>query len=63
MENTLDGIMVLDFKGKILLFNMALIRILRSMTLKFRWVTIYLTIYVKKYKLKAIKDQLNVMRG
>ena len=63
MENTLDGMMVLDFKGKILLFNMALIRMFEVDDSEISMGHNILDYLCEEYKLKAIKDQLNVMRG
>ncbi len=63
MENALDGMMVLDFKGKILLFNMALIRMFEVDDSEISMGHNILDYLCEEYKLKAIKDQLNVMRG
>lgn len=63
MENALDGMLVLDFKGKILLFNMALIRMFEVDHPEDVFGHNMLDYICEDYKLKAIKDQLNVMRG
>lgn len=63
MNNALDGMMVLDFKGKILLYNMALARMFEVDDPKSSIDYSILDYLCEEYKLKAIKDQLNVMRG
>lgn len=63
MNNALDGMMVLDFKGNILLYNMALARMFEVDDPKSSIGYSILEYICEEYKLKAIKDQLNVMRG
>jgi len=63
MDNALDGMMILDFKGNILLFNMALARMFEVDEPEIPTGHNILDYLCEEYKLKAIKDQLNVMRG
>ena len=63
MDNALDGMLVLDFKGKILLFNMALARMFEVDEPEIPIGHNILDYLCEEYKFKAIKDQLNVMRG
>ncbi|WP_370575592.1 PAS domain S-box protein [Methanomethylovorans sp.] len=63
MDNTLDGMAVLDFKGKILMFNMALARMFDVDDSELSMNHNMLDYLCEEYKIKAIKDQLNVIRG
>ncbi|MGB3907702.1 MAG: PAS domain S-box protein [Methanomethylovorans sp.] len=63
MDNALDGMMVLDFKGKVLLFNTALAKMFEVDDPEASINHSILDYLCEEYKLKAIKDQLNVLRG